>query len=144
MPFVFAVAAHHPLAAVEGPLTTIQIAKHRIVAVGDTSRNLPARTHGVLAGQDVLVVPTMRDKLEAQIRGLGCGWLPAPLAQPHIEAACCRPGDRGGTRPGNFKVAWRTNTRGKALQWWTNKLEDPRLAQALLLQPPHSPLDQTD
>jgi hypothetical protein len=86
MPFVFAVAAHHPLAAVEGPLTTIQIAKHRIVAVGDTSRNLPARTHGVLAGQDVLVVPTMRDKLEAQIRGLGCGWLPAPMAQPHIES----------------------------------------------------------
>ncbi|MGX0936128.1 DNA-binding transcriptional LysR family regulator [Cupriavidus metallidurans] len=145
MPFVFAVAAHHPLAAIEGPLTTIEIAKHRIVAVGDTSRNLPARTHGVLAGQDVLVVPTMRDKLEAQIRGLGCGWLPAPLAQPHIESGVLQARETVEVRaPGNFKVAWRTNTRGKALQWWTNKLEDPRLAQALLLQPAHSPLDQTD
>ncbi len=90
MPFVFAVAAHHPLATEDGPLTTIQIARHRIVAVGDTSRNLPARTHGVLAGQDVLVVPTMRDKLEAQIRGLGCGWLPARWRSRISRAACCR------------------------------------------------------
>ena len=26
--------------------------------------------------------------------------------------------------PGNFKVAWRTNTRGKALQWWGDRLAD--------------------
>ncbi|AEI77929.1 transcriptional regulator LysR family [Cupriavidus necator N-1] len=136
MPFVFAVAAHHPLATEEGPLTTIQIARHRIVAVGDTSRNLPARTHGVLAGQDVLVVPTMRDKLEAQIRGLGCGWLPAPMAQPHIESGVLQARETVEVRaPGNFKVAWRTSNRGKALQWWASKLEDPRLAQALLQQP---------
>ena len=36
--------------------------------------------------------------------------------------------------PGNFQIAWRTSSRGKALQWWTRKLEDPRLAQALLPQ----------
>lgn len=137
IPFVFAVAAHHPLATEEGPLTTIQIAKHRIVAVGDTSRNLPARTHGVLAGQDVLVVPTMRDKLEAQIRGLGCGWLPAPMAQPHIESGILQVRETVEVRaPGTFKAAWRTNTRGKALQWWASKLEDPRLAQALMQQAP--------
>ena len=41
--------------------------------------------------------------------------------------------------PGNFKVAWRTNTRGKALQWWANKLDDPRLAQALMQQSPQLP-----
>lgn len=135
MPFVFAIAAHHPLASEEGPLTTTQIARHRIVAVGDTSRNLPARSHGILAGQDVLVVPTMRDKLEAQIRGLGCGWLPAPMAQPHIESGVLQVRETVEVRaPGTFKVAWRTSTRGKALQWWANKLEDPRLAQALMQQ----------
>lgn len=133
VPFVFAIAAHHPLAAEEGPLTSMQIAKHRIVAVGDTSRNLPARSHGILAGQDVLVVPTMRDKLEAQIRGLGCGWLPAPMAQPYIESGMLQFRETLEIRPpASFKVAWRTTTRGKALQWWSQKLDEPRLAQALL------------
>lgn len=133
IPFVFAVAVHHPLASESGPLTATQIARHRIVAVGDTSRNLPARTHGILAGQDMLVVPTMRDKLDAQLRGLGCGWLPVSMAQPHIDRGVLLVRETVEIRaPGNFSVAWRTSHRGKALQWWTAKLADERLAQALL------------
>lgn len=135
IPFVFAVAAHHPLAQLEEPLPASAIARHRIVAVGDTSRNLPPRTVGIMAGQDTLVVPAMADKVQAQIRGLGCGWLPRSLAQPYLDSgvlvAKATVEDR---RAGNFQIAWRTNMRGKALQWWVDKLEDPRLAQALLMQ----------
>ncbi|WP_275760752.1 LysR substrate-binding domain-containing protein [Ralstonia pseudosolanacearum] len=135
IPFVFAVAAHHPLAQLEEPLPASAIARHRIVAVGDTSRNLPPRTVGIMAGQDTLVLPAMADKVQAQIRGLGCGWLPRPLAQPYLDSgvlvAKATVEDR---RAGNFQIAWRTNMRGKALQWWVDKLEDPRLAQALLMQ----------
>ncbi|MGA3945146.1 LysR substrate-binding domain-containing protein [Ralstonia nicotianae] len=135
IPFVFAVAAHHPLAQLEEPLPASAIARHRIVAVGDTSRNLPPRTVGIMAGQDTLVVPAMADKVQAQIRGLGCGWLPRPLAQPYLDSgvlvAKATVEDR---RAGNFQIAWRTNMRGKALQWWVDKLEDSRLAQALLMQ----------
>lgn len=135
IPFVFAVAAHHPLAQLDEPLPAAAITRHRIVAVGDTSRSLPARTIGVMAGQDMLVVPSMADKVQAQIRGLGCGWLPVPLAQPYLDsgvliAKTTTEDDRAGT----FQVAWRTNMRGKALQWWVDKLDDPRLAQALLMQ----------
>ncbi|MHA6845899.1 LysR substrate-binding domain-containing protein [Ralstonia syzygii] len=135
IPFVFAVAAHHPLAQMAEPLPASAIARHRIVAVGDTSRNLPPRTVGIMAGQDTLVVPSMADKVQAQIRGLGCGWLPVPLAQPYLDSgvlvAKATAEDR---RSGNFQVAWRSNMRGKALLWWVDKLEDPRLAQALLMQ----------
>lgn len=133
VPFVFVVAAQHPLASVPGPLSGPTIAQYRSVAVGDTSRNLPARTHGIMAGQDVLVVPTMRDKVDAQVRGLGCGWLPAPLAQPHIAAGALVPKETIEVREtGIFQAAWRTSNRGKALQWWVKKLEDPRLAEALI------------
>lgn len=100
IPFVFAVAAHHPLAQLEEPLPASAIARHRIVAVGDTSRNLPPRTVGIMAGQDTLVVPAMADKVQAQIRGLGCGWLPRPLAQPTWIPACWLPRPR-----------WRTAAR---------------------------------
>lgn len=135
IPFVFAVAAHHPLAQMAEPLPASAIARHRIVAVGDTSRNLPPRTVGIMAGQDTLVVPSMADKVQAQIRGLGCCWLPVPLAQPYLDSgvlvAKATAEDR---RSGNFQVAWRSNMRGKALLWWVDKLEDPGLAQALLMQ----------
>ncbi|CAJ0807465.1 LysR family transcriptional regulator [Ralstonia flaminis] len=135
IPFVFAVATHHPLAQAQEPVPAAAIARHRIVAVGDTSRNLPARTIGVMAGQDTLVVPTMDDKIQAQIRGLGCGWLPVPLAQPYLDSGVLIAKETTEDRRlGTFQVAWRNNMRGKALQWWVDKLEDPRLAQALLMQ----------
>lgn len=135
IPFVFAVAAHHPLAQMEEPLPAAAITRHRIVAVGDTSRNLPARTIGVMAGQDTLVVPSMADKVQAQIRGLGCGWLPVPLAQPYLDSGVLIAKETTeDKRAGTFQVAWRNNMRGKALQWWVDKLEDPRLGQALMMQ----------
>jgi len=135
IPFVFAVATHHPLAQAQEPVPAAAIARQRIVAVGDTSRNLPARTIGVMAGQDTLVVPTMDDKIQAQIRGLGCGWLPVPLAQPYLDSGVLIAKETTEDRRlGTFQVAWRNNMRGKALQWWVDKLEDPRLAQALLMQ----------
>ncbi|WP_343548204.1 LysR family transcriptional regulator [Ralstonia sp.] len=135
IPFVFAVAAHHPLAQMEEPLPAAAITRHRIVAVGDTSRNLPARTIGVMAGQDTLVVPSMADKVQAQIRGLGCGWLPVPLAQPYFDSGVLIAKETTeDKRAGTFQVAWRNNMRGKALQWWVDKLEDPRLGQALMMQ----------
>jgi len=135
IPFVFAVAAHHPLAQLEEPLPATAISRHRIVAVGDTSRNLPPRTVGIQAGQDTLVVPTMADKIQAQIRGLGCGWLPVPLAQPYLDSGVLIAKETTESRRvGTFQVAWRNTMRGKALQWWVDKLEDPRLAQALVMQ----------
>ncbi|MCP2936354.1 hypothetical protein NK983_27070, partial [Salmonella enterica subsp. enterica serovar Typhimurium] len=92
------------------------------------------------AGKDMLVDPTMSDKLDAQIRGLGCGWLPAPMAQPHIESGVLQVPETVEVRaPGSFTLAWRTSNRGKALQWWTDKLQNPRLAQALLSQQPGAP-----
>jgi DNA-binding transcriptional LysR family regulator len=103
--------------------------------VGDTSRNLPPRTVGIQAGQDTLVVPTMADKIQAQIRGLGCGWLPVPLAQPYLDSGVLIAKETTESRRvGTFQVAWRNTMRGKALQWWVDKLEDPRLAQALVMQ----------
>src|SRR6185295_3657430 len=49
--WVFAVAPHHPLAALPEPLNREQILVHRAVAVADSSRSLTPRTIGVLSGQ---------------------------------------------------------------------------------------------
>ncbi|MFZ5556123.1 MAG: LysR family transcriptional regulator [Pseudomonadota bacterium] len=121
--FVFAVAAGHPLAAAPEPLTTDRILEHRSVAAADSSRHLPARTTGLLSGQDVLTVHDMAAKVAAQVAGLGVGWLPRYLAAPHLVsgALVAKETDEPKTRAALF-LAWRTSHRGRALKWFQERL----------------------
>lgn len=135
--FVYAVAPHHPLAALPQPIRDDVLIKHRAVAVADSATQRgDAITLGLLAGQDVLTVSTMRAKLDAQLRGLGAGFLPEPLARPYLEAgrliACevQRP-----TRTTRLSYAWRDAGNlgpGRALTWWLAQLESAATRTALL------------
>jgi len=135
--FVFAVAPHHPLAQSEAPLHDAELVHHRAVAVADTALRLAPMTRNLLPGQDVLTVPTMRAKLEAQLRGLGCGYLPEPLARPHIDAGRLVVRRTSLDRdPAPMHYAWREERGaaglGRALQWWIERLESPATRRALL------------
>jgi DNA-binding transcriptional LysR family regulator len=135
--FVFCVAPHHPLAALSEPLTDGQLVHHRAVAVADSAKRLAQMTVNLLPGQDVLTVPHMRAKLEALLRGLGCGSVPEPLARPHVEAGrlvTC-PLARG-AYAASLHYAWRAEHGplglGRALSWWLNQLDSPTTRRALL------------
>jgi DNA-binding transcriptional LysR family regulator len=133
---VFAVAPHHPLAAETQPLSAATIAKHRIVAVADSAHDLAPVTVGVLPGQDVLAVPSMAAKLEAQLRGLGCGSLPEPLLRRHAEAGrlVVKPTEQP-RQPIRLHYAWHASPRpGLALQWWLQQLGSAVTRRALLEQ----------
>ena len=136
MPFIFAVAPHHPLATAAEPLSDTLIQQHRAVAVADSVQRGTGLTYGLLGGQDVFTVPSMRAKLEAQLRGLGAGFLPESLARPFIDAG--RLVTRRVERPDRIvriSYAWRSLTRGtqgRALQWWLQQLESPATRAALL------------
>ena len=142
--FVFAVAPSHPLAALPEPLRREQILAYRAVAVGDTSRNQPPRSVGLLSGQDVLTVPSLEAKTSAQVAGLGCGYLPRFAAM--VEAGARRlvikeveehnPEERAG-------YAWRTGEKGRALRWFVKRLEDPQVRAALLGPHQGRPADRT-
>ena len=69
----FVVAPEHPLCAWQGAIPAGELVRHRAVVIADTSRELIARTVGLLDGQDVLRVPDMRTKAAAQLAGLGIG-----------------------------------------------------------------------
>lgn len=134
--FVFAVAPHHPLASAPEPLGDELIRQHRAVAVADSVQRGAGLTFGLLGGQDVLTVPGMRAKLQAQLRGLGVGFLPEPLARPYIETGrlVVRRVERHDRTP-RFSYAWRSPTHalaGRALQWWLAQLESPATRAALL------------
>lgn len=135
--FVFVVAAHHPLASLPEPLSLSTLAAHRIITVADTARDLQPLTLGVLPGQDVLTMPSMAAKLEAQLRGLGCGFLPEPLVRRHVQAGrLVQKKIDQARRIAQLHYAWRQGgpQLGKALSWWLTQLKSPTTRHALLEQ----------
>jgi DNA-binding transcriptional LysR family regulator len=130
---VFAVAPSHPLATASEPLSPEVVRRHRAIAVGDSARNLPLLTVGLLGGQDVLTVPTMRDKVAAQLAGLGCGNLPVRDALPHIEAGRLVPKLLAESRAvGTLYYTWNTGVRGRAMTWFLERLAAPAVRRTLL------------
>jgi DNA-binding transcriptional LysR family regulator len=135
--FVFCVAPHHALAGVDTPLTDGELVHHRAVAVADTAQRLASLSVNLLPGQDVLTVPSMRTKLEALLRGLGCGFIPEPLARPQLESGrLLRKETVRAPFAADLHYAWRAEkgsaVRGRALQWWLAQLDSPVTRRALL------------
>ena len=132
MKFVYAVAPHHPLAKAKEPITDSMMLAHRVVAVADSVQRGDGMTIGLLGGQDVFTVPGMLAKLDAQMRGLGAGFLPEYLARPHIDAGqLIEKKVSQKLRTTQLSYAWRT-ADGKALQWWLKQLDRPKTQRALL------------
>ncbi len=131
--FVFAVAPFHSLASFPEPLKNTDIMKHRAVSAGDSSRNLPPRTSGLLSGQDVLTVPSMAAKIEAQCLGLGVGYLPRQIAEPEFAAGRLISKAVEEHKPEvQLFIAWRSNHKGKALLWFIEKLTQKFWLEKLL------------
>lgn len=134
--FIFVVAPHHPLARETDPLSDATIHRHRAVAVADSVRHGDGLTVGLLGGQDVFTVASMPAKLEAQLRGLGVGFLPECLARPYVDTGrlVALRVERDERRI-HLSYAWRkttANRMGKALAWWLERLGQPLTRQALL------------
>ncbi|WP_047198023.1 LysR substrate-binding domain-containing protein [Caldimonas brevitalea] len=140
---VFVVAPHHPLAGAGEPLSDAELVHHRAVAAADSAQRLAPLTVNLLPGQDVFTVPSVGAKLEAILRGLGCGFLPESLVRGHVEVG--RLVIKPVTRPrltGRLSYAWRSAPShavprgraplGLALSWWLEQLERPATRTALL------------
>jgi DNA-binding transcriptional LysR family regulator len=131
---VFAVSPRHPLARAPEPLERELLAAQRAVVVGDTSRQSAGKSYGMLGGQAALAVPSMRAKILAQRDGLGVGWLPARRVAALLargELVARRTADP--REPNTLYVAWRGDPQGRrALGWWLEQLQRPRLAQRLV------------
>jgi DNA-binding transcriptional LysR family regulator len=118
--------------------------RHRAVAVADSAQRLTPITVNLLPGQDVLTVGSMQLKLEAQMRCMGCGYVPEPMAREHIAAGrlVVKATQRAFRAP-KIGCAWRTPDAsapgaarkpqvGLALRWWLTQLDSPTTRAALL------------
>ncbi len=140
--FVLAVAPHHPLAGAPEPLTDAMLRQHRAVAVADSVQRGLGLTIGLLGGQDVFTVASMHAKLDAQLRGIGAGFVPEPMACVFVETdrLVIKQTERA-PRLARMHYAWRSAPRqeqqGRALQWWLKQLDSPVTRDALLTRHPH-------
>ncbi len=134
--FIYAVAPHHPLASAPEPVTDAMLMPHRAVAVADSVQRGSGVTVGLLGGQDIFTVPGMPEKLEAQLRGLGGGFLPEYLARPHVVTGrLVEKQMQRAARLIPMSYAWRRGPQGgegRALQWWLAQLDNPGTRKALL------------
>ena len=127
VPFVFCVAPTHALADVPDPLSDEQLKAHRAIVLGDSARHLPLRTSGLLSGQDTLVVPSMQAKIDAQVAGLGSGYLANWFARPYLKDKTLVSKRVSDTKPaGGVVIAWKSGNRGRALTWWRERLRDAK------------------
>ncbi|HEY8608231.1 MAG TPA: LysR substrate-binding domain-containing protein [Noviherbaspirillum sp.] len=134
--FVFAVAPSHPLASVGRRLRREDLHRHRAVAVADSGRRSPARTIGLLWGQDTLTVPDMHTKYLFQLSGLGVGFLPVQCARAALASGALVALEVEEPKPPEtFHLAWRTGEEGAALAWWLQRAKryaDPARFATLL------------
>ena len=135
VPFCFVVGCSHPLASHQEPISDEILRKHRLIVVADSNHKDPASI-GLLHGQETLTVDNLQSKIDAQVHGLGCGFIPETLAQPYIEQglltvkAVERP-----RRNMRLRYGWKNAEHiqpGRALRWWLQQLESQSTKQALL------------
>lgn len=133
--FVFVVSPQHPLASAPEPLSDAVLLLHRAIAVADSAQGSSVSI-GLLTGQPVFTVGSMRAKLQAQLRGLGCGFLPEPMARPYLAAGLLVSRQLARSISSvRLHYAWSRTPQtqgGRALQWWLAQLEKPTTRAALL------------
>ncbi|KXI27120.1 LysR family transcriptional regulator [Paraglaciecola hydrolytica] len=122
--FVFAVARHHPLADFVGLIETQHIKQFPTLVVADSSRTLPGRSSGLFDSKQVIRVSNMPSKIQAQIQGIGVGFLPLHLIKKELETGeliikgCAIP-----RPPIPVYFAVEKGRAGKALEWFSQELK---------------------
>ncbi|MDN8913068.1 hypothetical protein Q0P10_14300, partial [Staphylococcus aureus] len=70
----------------EEPLSRQTIKRFRAIVVGDSVHSSRSIGSELLDAQEAITVFDFKTKLELQISGLGCGYLPRYLAQRFLES----------------------------------------------------------
>ena len=131
--YVLAVSAKHSLALHQGPVSHEQLALHRAILVGDTTRSIPYLPYGLQDHRQRLSVPDPAAKLDAILMGLGCGFLSTHVASPLVQKGLITLLDVEITRPpSQSSLAWRAGETGRALTWWIERLTSQSFTHELL------------
>lgn len=123
--FVFAVAKNHPLVNEALPISEQVIKRYSSIVVADSSRHLPTRSVGLLDGQSRITVPTIQEKIDAHLQGIGVGFLPTHRIQDELDSGELVALQLASyeSRNNELNMAWPKSNKGKALAWFIEKIQ---------------------
>lgn len=119
----FVVGKSHPLLKYKLPLSEEDIKPYHSIVIRDSSKKLPPMRHRIFEKQTVMRVATLEQKITAQVKGLGVGFLPTHriINQLGVGDLISLPINKDAPVTPLF-LGWRTNNKGKATRWFINKL----------------------
>lgn len=121
----FVVAKHHPLIQYELPLSEEDTKPFHSIMIKDSSNKSPSMTHRIFEKQTVLRVATMEQKISAQVRGLGVGFLPTHRITNYLktgELISLQINKDAPITP--LFIGWRKNNKGRAIRWFIDKFRN--------------------
>lgn len=119
--FVFAVAREHPLCLHKGPVDAAAISAFPTIVMTDSSLSSLGRSSGLLESRQIIRVPNVAAKIQAQILGVGVGFLPKHVITHELERGDLIALECSVPRPNiPLYMAWRKNSSGKALRWFVD------------------------
>jgi DNA-binding transcriptional LysR family regulator len=130
--FVFAVAPHHQLAALDRIVGIEDVQQFAAIIVADSALDAPKRSSGLFDTRQRVIVSNMQAKIDAQKQGLGIGFVPRHLITDElargelIAKACSIPRDKV-----PVYLAWHKHSQGQALTWFSQQLTALQWQQVL-------------
>jgi DNA-binding transcriptional LysR family regulator len=121
--FVFAVAPHHELAALDRIISLEDAQQHTAVIVADSALDAPKRSSGLFDTRQRLIVSNMQAKIDAQKQGLGIGFVPRHLITDELargELVAKTSSIPRASIP--LYLAWQKQSEGQALSWFNQQL----------------------
>ena len=122
--WVLAVSPQHPLAdnSVGEAIPHERLAEHRAVVVRDSSKHSAPVSRRLFSSVPMFTVPTVEEKIKAQVKGIGVGFLPRFRIQHLLDA-----GDLvevvldDSVEKDQVYVGYKKTHEGRALQWFVEK-----------------------
>jgi DNA-binding transcriptional LysR family regulator len=121
--WLFVVAKDHPLTTAPQPLTEQDTRPYVSIVIRDSATQSPIRSHRSLGERPMLGVASMEQKIQAQLQGLGVGFLPRHRLQHLLERGELAVLTIEKEAPVTQQYcAWRSTNTGRATQWFVDKI----------------------
>jgi len=123
---VLAVAADHPLTQLKTQQEIDQaMADYPAIIVRDSAESYERFSTGLSYLENRIEVPSMREKIQAQVAGLGVGLLPEMRIRDLITEGRLMILEQSSANEieSEVQLAWREDSSGKALGWIKDKLK---------------------
>jgi DNA-binding transcriptional LysR family regulator len=114
---VFVVSPDHPLTKHQQPLSNEVIARYRAVVAHDTAQQWIANSSAVISEDQYFYVPSLEYKINAQLAGIGYGFLPRQRIQQYLHSGeLVELAIEQATPIVPLCLAWKVVNQGKALK----------------------------